>query len=74
MNLLSLLGGTLLSKAGETAQRAAAKAAYRVYRKANNGRTIAGAKNTIPEWIDLTQREQEKWVGAAGEILEEEAR
>jgi hypothetical protein len=72
LNLASLLGGGLLSKAGEAAQRKAAQAAYRIYRKAFQGQKLAGKVVSIPDWKDLTQNEQERIIGAAGDILEEE--
>jgi hypothetical protein len=69
MNLFPLLGGELLSRAGEVAQRRLGKAAYDI------ARTVHGArKPAMPEWLDLTQREQEKWIAAAGDVLDREIR
>ena len=69
MNLFSLLGGELLGRAGDVAQRKLAKASYDI------ARTVHGArKPALPEWLDLTQREQEKWIAAAGDLLDKEMR
>jgi len=64
-----LLGGLArmgMDHLGEEAQKAAAKNAYNVYRKVHNkhGRKVRA-------WEDLTQREQEEWIAAVGDLIDE---
>lgn len=62
MNLFGLVGSAIADHVGENAQVKAAQIAYRVARKCNGG---------WPEWIDMTQREQARWIAAVGDVYEE---
>jgi hypothetical protein len=72
MNILSLLGQSGLGALGAAGQKKAGEFAYRVYRLAEKAKTANQRTKAIPvEWIDLTQREQERWIAAVGDAIEE---
>jgi hypothetical protein len=77
MNLLANLGGLALGHVGEAAQRKAGRLAYLVFRnafKVSRGATrLHDSKvKVLPAWEDLTQNEQEVWIGSVGTVGETE--
>jgi|ADVU01.1.fsa_nt_gi hypothetical protein len=70
MNLLNLLGQAGLGSLGAHGQKKAANFAYRIYRATE----AAKGNRKVPEWEDMTQREQERWIAAVGDIVDEEMR
>ena len=58
-----------LGKAAEAGQSSAARIAFEVFKKTKFGKHCPAT-----EWEDLTQREQQDWIGAAGDIFDEKTR
>ena len=72
--LLGPLVGGAVNAAGKAGQAKATRFCYEVARRATShpNLVIVGAKPvSLPEWEDLTQRQQETWMSALWDVVQE---
>jgi hypothetical protein len=87
MGLLDNVIGILGTSATEAAKRKAAQFCYEAFREfhinspasvmvvTRNGSSVATpvGRKSVPEWEDLTERQQSMWMDAVKRVLEKEA-